>query len=372
MQVTINQELLSATLSVVSKAVAARSINPVLNHVRLVAEADGVTLTTTDGEFTIRQRVAVSGATPGRILAPAKLLSDLVGRLPKQDVTLAVDGNQLNVSSGRAKYDLTVMGDENFPELPDFTEHRLITLPAGLLKSALERTAFSAVKESSTGAVHYTNGVFFSFKAGRLDIVATDGHRLALKRNEGLGADGVERDLLLPARVASELERLLPDDEDASVEVYHHENQVFFKFGQLLVASALLDVKFPDYERVIPKDIDSKVHIPREEFAHALERVLLVCRMKDRNTVGHLETAGETLLIKSDAGEIGKGVEELSAEVSGPDIKIALNPEYVIHVLKVLGGEQITINWINEIQPAMITGPRDPDFIYIVMPIRMD
>jgi DNA polymerase III subunit beta len=372
MRVVINQELLAQTLSTVSKAVAARSLNPVLNHVRLVADADSLTLTATDGEFTIRQRLAVGGADAGRVLAPAKLLSDLVGRLGKQDVTLEVAGNQLNVAAGRAKYDLTVLGDENFPELPDFTAHRLIALPCGLLKRALGQTAFSAVKESSTGAVHYTNGVFFRFKGGRLDIVATDGHRLALKRNEGLGADGMEQDLLLPARVASELERLLPDDEDAAVEIYHHEHQVFFKFSQLLVASALLDVKFPDYERVIPKDVDSKVHVRRDEFGAALERVLLVCRMKDRNPVGHLETQGETMRMKSDAGEIGKGVEELAVEVSGSDIRIALNPQYVIEVLKVLGGEQVTINWINEVQPAMVTSPRDPDFLYIVMPIRME
>ena len=372
MRVVISQELLSTTLSAVSKAVSARSINPVLSHVRLVVEKDSLTLTATDGEFTIRRQVAIADAEPGRLLAPAKLLADLVTKLPRKDVTLTSSGGQLNVAVGRSSYDLTVMGDENFPELPDFQQHRLITLPSNLLKRALQQSTFSAIRESSTGAVHYTNGVFFSFKEGRLDIVATDGHRLALKRNDGLSVDNIEKDLLLPARVAEELERMLPEDEDSAVEIYHLASQVLMRFGNQLVASALLDVKFPPYERVIPKDIESKVHCAREELLRALERVLLVCRQKDQNPFSHLETREGSLVITTEAGEIGKGSEELPAELAGPEIKIALNPSFVIDVLKVLSGDQVTLNWISEVNPMMVTSPRDPDFLYIVMPIRMD
>lgn len=372
MQIVISQELLSGTLSAVNKAVAARNINPVLNHVRFVVEQDNLTLTATDGEFTIRRNVSITDATPGRALVPAKLLSDLVNKLPKKDITLELDGNQLNISVGRSKYSLTTMGDENFPDLPEFQDSKLISLSCSMLKHALNQTVFSAVRESATGAVHYTNGVFFSFKGGRLDIVATDGHRLALKRNDGLGGNELEQDLLIPARVADELEKMLPDDDDAAVEMFHLANQVFFRFGNQLVASSLLDVKFPDYDRVIPKDIDSKVHINREELNDCLGRVLLVCQQKDQNPVAHLETQNSTLIATSDAGEIGKGTEELEVEVSGGDIKVALNPKYLIDVLKVLGGDQVTLNWINEVNPVMVTSPREPDFTYIVMPIRMD
>ncbi|MCH7471605.1 DNA polymerase III subunit beta [bacterium] len=372
MKVEISQELLSGTLSIVGKAVSTRAVNPVLNHVHIVAEKDNLTFTATDGDFTVRRQVAISGATPGRTLAPARLLSDLVSRLPKKDILLKLEDSQLNVSVGRSNYDLTVMGDENFPELPDYQEHRLIALSCVMFKRALEQTVFSAVKESSTGGVHYTNGVLFSFKGGRLDVVATDGHRLALKRSEGLTGDDLECDLLMPARVADELEKMLPNDEDAAVDIYHFSNQAFFKFGNQLVVSALLDVKFPDYERVIPKDVDSKVHVNREELNDALARVLLVCRQKDQNPVCSIETREGTMVITSDAGEVGKGQEEVEAEVSGGEIKISLNPAYVIDVLKVLGGDQVTFNWINEVNPVMFTSPRDPDYTYIVMPIRMD
>lgn len=372
MRLVISQELLSAVLSSVGKAVATRNINPVLNHVRLVVAPDSLTLTATDGDFTIRRAVAISGADAGRALAPARLLSDLVNRLPKKEIELKLTGNQLHIAVGRSAYDLTVMSDENFPELPDFTSHRVLALPCSLLKRALTQTAFAAIKESSTGAVHYTNGVLFSFKHGRLDIVATDGHRLALKSSDGLSLGDFEKDLLLPAKAAEELERMLPDDEDNAVELYHLSNQVFFRFDNLLLASALLDVKFPDYERVIPKDVESKVHVGREELLEALARVLLVCRQKDQNPVAHLETNGETLKLTSDGGEIGKGEEELGAEVAGGDIKIALNPQYMIDAFKTLGGEQITLNWNNEYSPVKITSPRDPDYTYIVMPIRMD
>ncbi|MBN2082648.1 DNA polymerase III subunit beta [bacterium] len=372
MKVVINQELLAGTLSAVNKAVSTRSVNPLLTHVKFVAEPDNLTVTGTDGEFTIRRNVAISGAEPGRTLIPAKLLSELTSRLPKKDITLELRDNQLNVSVGRSSYDLTVMWDDTYPDLPDYNEHRLVVLPCGMLKRSLLQTSFSAVKDSATGAVHYTNSVFFSFKDNRLDIVATDGHRLALKRNDGLSANDIERDLLLPVRVAEELERMLPDDEEATVEVFHYSNQVFFKFGNQLLVSSLLDVKFPPYERVIPKDISSKVHVGREELMDALGRVLLVCKQKDQNPVGYLETQGEIVNLTSDGGDYGKGHEELEAEINGEDIKIAINPRYLIDVLKVLGGEQITLNWTSEVSPVMITSPRDPAFTYIVMPIRMD
>jgi len=372
MKVVINQELLASTLSAVNKAVSTRSVNPLLTHVKLVAEPDNLTVTGTDGEFTVRRNVAISGAEAGRTLAPAKLLFELVNRLPKKDITLELTDNQMNVSVGRSSYDLTVMWDDSYPELPDYQEHRLITLPCGMLKHALMQTSFAAVRDSATGAVHYTNSVFFSFKENRLDIVATDGHRLALKRNDGLGANEIERDLLLPVRVAEELERMMPDDEESTVEVFHYSNQAFFRFGNQLLVSSLLDVKFPPYERVIPKDISSKVHVGREELADALGRVLLVCKQKDQNPVGYLETQGEVVTLTSDGGEYGKGKEELPAEVNGGDIKIAINPRYIIDTLKVMAGEQITLNWTSEVSPVMITSPRDPAFTYIVMPIRMD
>lgn len=376
MRVVISQELLASALGIAGKAVSARTVNPVLGHVRMVADNGQLTFTGTDGDFWIRRSISIPEMSPGRVLVPAALFQALVSRLPKKEITLEQSGSQLNLSVARSAYDLTVMGDENFPELPDYSGSRLCSLPASVLKRSLLQTTFSAVKESSTGGVHYTNGVLFSFKGGRLDIVATDGHRLALKRNSGLsGIDAPDRDLLLPARVADELEKMLPDDDDAAVELFHHGNQVFFSFGAQLVASALLDVRFPDYERVIPKEIEARVHTSREELSDALGRVLLVCRQKDQNPVARLQASGETLSASSEAGEIGKGVEELACEIAGGDgseVKVALNPQYLIEALKVLSGEQVTLNWISEIQPVMLTSSREPDFTYIVMPIRMD
>lgn len=372
MRFNISQDLLAQTLSAVGKAVSSRAINPVLTYVRIVAEPDSLTFTATDGDFTIRRQIAVPQAEPGRILAPARLLSDLVARLPKKEIELRLEGNQLHVAAGRSNYDLTVLSDENFPDLPDFSGHLMTTLPCGILKRALTQTTFASVKESGTGGIHYTNGVFFNFRGGRLDIVATDGHRLALKRNEGIAGNGPDSALLLPARVADELEKMLPDDDEAAVELFHHNNQVFFRFGTQLVASALLDVKFPDYERVIPKDIESKVHAGREELGECLSRVLLMTRSKDQNPVARMSSAEGTLTLSSDGGELGKGQEELAAEISGGDVKVAINPQYIIDALKALGGEQVTLNWISEVNPVMLTSAREPDFTYIVMPIRLD
>ena len=382
MQFVINQTLLAGAVGAANPAVSPRTVNPVLGHFRLRLEGNTLWVTGTDGDFTIVRQVqlATIAGVDGDVLVPAGLLKQLVDRLPAgKDISVSLDGNQLNLKVARSNYDLTCLGPENFPELPDFSQSKLATIPASVLKRSFEQVGIAAVKESSSGGAHYTNGVCLDFKGGSLNVVATDGHRLSLKRNSGLsGMDGVERALLPPARVIDALAKMLPDDEEMPVELYLHGNQLFFAFGANLVGMTLLDVRFPDYERVIPNQIEAKIHTNREDLLGALNRVLLVCRQKDQNPVARLRcTAQDVLQATSEAGELGKGTEEVTCEVAGWDghgdgIKVGLNPSYLMDAMKVLSGDQVTLNWISEIQPVMLTSSREPDFTYIVMPIRMD
>ncbi len=168
MRVVISQELLAGTLSAVGKAVATRNINPVLNHVRIVTEPDLLTLTATDGDFTIRRTVAITGASPGARWRQPSCCPSWSTACRRRKSRWSSRGNQLNITVGRSNYNLTVMGDENFPELPDFTDHRLIALvlPHAQARAAADDVLRRQGKQHRRGALHQRRVLLASSTGG--------------------------------------------------------------------------------------------------------------------------------------------------------------------------------------------------------------
>lgn len=407
--VSVDAKALNDALAAVSKAVDHRAQIPAFSCYLLQMDQDAgkLTITGSDGEILIREQIAADVAGPGEILAPAKLFKDLISKLPKREISLAISkstrqetrtsstwnadkqkmetseeqvtvtDHKLTVTAGRSTYNLAGQDAADFPELPNYREDQLATVSALALKRALQRTVFCAVKDSSTGAVHYTNGSLLKFNAGHLDTVATDGHRLAIVRipeTELRTETQDERSLLLPATIAAELEKRLPAGEDDAVEIYYlpHRNQVYLEFGTTLIGASLLDVKFPPYERVIPQTISSKATVQRAGLVDCLPRLLLVARSKDQNPVAHMVSNCEKLEISTNAGELGEGQEEIAAYIEGEELKVAFNPAYMLEMAKQLKTEELTFNWQSDVSPLMITTPQEPDFTFIQMPIRMD
>jgi DNA polymerase-3 subunit beta len=374
MKLTISQERLSQALNLVSKAVSSRTLNLVLAHVRLQAKKKSLTLTGSDGDFTIEHTLEINCDREGALLVPARLFVDLVSRLPKKDVTLERQDGVLKVSSGFSVYDINILPDENFPSLPLFEEGKLAQISSGLLKAALNRTVFSASKDIGGTTSHYTHGVLLNFHEDSLDIVATDGHRLAFEKMDNPSPDVKDRSLLVPTNIMEELRRALMTEEDKTVEFYYLSNQVFFRFNNTTFGGSLFDIRYPDYNKVLPKDAKSIANVNRAALKEALQRVLIVFKIKEQNPVVRLETAGDSIVISSESQDVGKGVEELPFTKGAPfaDMRIALNPGYLVDVLSVLDAETVDLHWTSEVNPLKLELAEKPGFVYIVMPIRMD
>lgn len=479
-------------LSACTKATSTRSVNPLLTQLELRAEKGWLTVTGTDGELTVRQSAECHCRRPFTVLAPARLMHQTVkqlmgGRSKKAKAQPAILELQqtgkklaLTVTVGGRSLELTAMQEECYPDLPDGV-HCLpgrayldapipeLKLPAAAVKHALGMVTWAGVQDSSTGAVHYTNGMLLQEYGNALHLVATDGHRLAYQQLPGLGGQDEiteaqisryiagerkglaekhseavadldrlvnmtlkqwivqaprdchqrgfqraietaqdyvltyekllaeagdrdkarqtlallsERGWLLPIRSAEALARMLPKDDEAVFSLYLVNGTMLFHWDETTVATSLLDVKFPPYRRIFPKDWFSKVHVGTEQLADCLCAAHLVAGQRDQNPVVYLksETTSEPgdlapdnkLLITADGGEHGQYSERIPAEIDGRDINIAVDPRYILDVLKACDGEQVTITWTSEVSPVMITAPGAPDFIYITMPIRMD
>ncbi len=374
MKLTVPQEKLNESVSLVSKAVSPRSLNLILTHIRLQVTKKKATLTGSDGDFTIEHTIEVESKKDGSVLIPARLFGELVSRLPhSQKVDLEVKDGVLKVTSGFSDYDIRVLPDENFPALPIFEDEKLTDVSCARFKDALNKTSFCALKDPTGTTSHYTQGVLINFQEENLDIVGTDGHRLAFIQLDNPSPEIKDKSLLVPTVIIDELRRALPA-EDTPLGVFYKENQVFFRFESTVFVGSLFDIRFPDYKRVIPKETKSLLNVNRTSLRDALQRVMTVFRVREQNPVVRLETKEQMLLILSESPDIGKGVEEVPFSRGEPfvDSRIALNPAYLADVLSVLSSENVDLHWISEVNPLKLAVPEDPSFIYIVMPIRMD
>ena len=232
----------------------------------------------------------------------------------------------------------------------------------------------SAAKDIGGTTSHYTHGVLLNFHEDSLDIVATDGHRLAMEKMDNPSPEVKDRSLLIPTTIVGELSRALTTEEDKPVEIYYLSNQVFFRFGNSTFGGSLFDIRYPDYNKVVPKDSKSIANVNRVALREALQRVLIVFKVKEQNPVVRLETQGDSLIISSESQEVGKGVEEMPFTKGAPfaDMRIALNPGYLVDVLSAVDADTVDLNWTSEVNPLKVEVPDKPGFVYIVMPIRMD
>lgn len=373
MKFTIDPKMLFREISTVGRALSPRPINPILSNFKFELLKDQLTISATENaDFWIESKLYIEKGKEGVHLVPGAVIQRIVSSLPSDGpVEMEVEANKLKLKCGASDYELVLPGSpENYPRLPSYQEEKIISLSALTFRDCLKKTIFAAVPVTQDRAAHYTNGVFFSFREKFLDVVATDGHRLALNKLI-LAETTSDKDFLVPAKVASELQKALPSDEKEFVEVYFKNNQLFFEFGNLVFATSLLDIKFPNYSKVLPKESAVSIAVPRVEVRDALRRMLAICESRNTSPMVKLEVKDGVLKITASVHDVGAGEEKISVE-GEKEMVIALNPKYLIDVLDVLETEKVNLNWTKQVNPLMVNVPQSPEFSYILMPIRID
>jgi DNA polymerase III subunit beta len=357
-------------LGYVSRAVSSRSLGSYQQFIKIAAKDNYIFLEATDDELYVKNRIEATIGEEGEFLV-SPLICDLVSKMACDEIELTRDENKLMIKGGKSRYTLVCASATNFPTIQDYTEGTLIDATTGVLKDSLKKTAFCAYKGTGERASYYTSGVLLRFTPEFLDVVATDGHRLGVKKTKGTYAEEAF-DVMVPASNADELLRFFPDNDDTPIKIYYTNSHIFLEFENFVVASSLLDVKFPDYTRVIPSERPTTVKVPRKETLEALRRAIIVSRAKQHNPVVRLRSDGNTFLIYTDATDVGSGEEDVTCETTGENMEIAINPAYLVDVLNQLACEQILIYWNSKVTPLVISANDDADFTYVVMPIRIE
>ena len=361
------QEKFLAALQAVSGIVERRHTLPILANVLIRKNGSHIELTTSDLEIQVRTTAELGGDSSSfATTVGARKLIDILRSMPSdQIVTLSATQSKLTLAGGKSRFTLQTMPSDDFPlvqESADFGP--AFSVPQKTLRGLVAQVHFAM-------AVHdiryYLNGILFVAEGKSLTLVATDGHRLALAQAT-LETDIPKQEVILPRKTVLELQRLLKDD-DTTIEMRFAPNQAKFTFTGMEFVSKLVEGKFPDYNRVIPKNHKNKVTLGRAPLLQSLQRAAILTSEKFKGVRVNIEPG--TLRIASSNAEQEEAMEELEIDYGGDAIEIGFNVTYLIDALTNMGQEMVTVELQDTNSSALITVPDQAGFKYVVMPMRI-
>ncbi len=368
-RLTVSREALLKGLGSVAGIVERRQTLPVLANVLMEPLDEELALTSSDMEIQIRLHTRFGEATSTGLKATtvnARKLIDILRAAPAADATLEWESGKFTVRCGKSRFSLQTLPAEDFPlvrEASDYGEQPL-RMTQGQLKRMLGLVHFAMAQHDIR---YYLNGLLLVADANQLTLVATDGHRLAMVAAQVEG-EGVRREVILPRKTVMELMRLL-DDGEAPIELRFASNQARLGFGSMELVSKLVEGKFPDYQRVVPKGHKHHLVLGRQDLLSALQRVAILTSEKFKGV--RLSLEGASLRMSSTNAEQEEALEELDVDYAGPNIEIGFNVAYLIDVLSNLPGNQVRLDLQDGNSSVLVTMPDDASFKYVVMPMRI-
>lgn len=363
MKFRCERDVLVEALGTAGRAAAGRGTSlPVLSGIRVQLMGDQLHLTGTDLELTISVEITVSGDGDGVVVLPGRLASDIVRALPAGSVEIEVGDDEARIAAGRSEFSLRVLPADEFPRLTEATGEP-VTLASAELASALSQVVRAA---SSDDARPILTGVLLAAEAGGLRLVATDSYRLAIRDLPGTTVLAEGQHVLVPSRALQELARVLSGAETLAVRL--GEREASFEIGGTRLTTVLIEGEFPPYERLIPQAQPNRLTVGREVLLEAVRRVKLLAR---EATPVRLSMSNDGLELVAVTQDVGQAHESLDAKFEGTELTVAFNPEYLVQGIEVAPGDEVTIETVDALKPALLRVPEHPEFLYLLMPVRV-
>ena len=364
MKFRCERDVLVEALGSAGRAAAGRGSSlPVLSGVRVELSGNRLRLTGTDLELTIAVEVEVAGSEDGVTVLPGRLASDIVRSLPGGSVEVEVDAEQARIAAGRSDFNLRVLPAEEFPRLPE-PAGEPVTLAAEELSIALSQVVRAA---SGDDARPILTGVLLTAHDGGLRLVATDSYRLAVRDLPGTSVLAEGQHVLVPSRALQELARLLSGGSD-TLTVRLGERDASFEVAGTRLTTVLIEGEFPPYERLIPQAQPNRLTVGRDVLLEAVRRVKLLAR---EATPVRLVMSADGLELVAVTQDVGQAHESLDAKHEGEPLTVAFNPEYLLQGIEVAPGDEVTIETVDALKPALLRVPEHPEFLYLLMPVRV-
>jgi DNA polymerase III subunit beta len=359
------RDALVEALGIVGRAVSTRGGTlTALTGIRAELTGDRLALTGTDLDLTITVDLDVDGEADGVAVLPSKLTQEIVRALEGGAVQISVGDEEAEIVAGSANFSVLLLAPEGFPQQHG-PEAEPVSVPTTDLARAV-RQVVRAASRDETRSVALT-GVLLAAEADGLRLVATDSYRLALKDLPGLSLLSGEAQVIVPARALSELVRLLGDDDD--VEVRLDEGTASFTVGRAQVTTRLIDAEYPNYRGLIPASQPNHLTVGRDALLDAVRRVGLM--VASTPTPIRLVSSSDQLELLAITPDRGEAREALPAKYEGEELTVAFNPEYLLDGIEATSGDEISIETVDGLKPALLRSSEDEGFLYLLMPVRV-
>jgi DNA polymerase-3 subunit beta len=380
------RDVLLDALTTAGRAIASRGgALPVLSGVRMETTGDQLRVVGTDLDLTIQVSAGVGVTATGVVVAPGRLVTDIVRALDPGAVTVESDddNDELRITSGRSNFSVRTHPAGDFPRLPPVSGDA-VKLPATGLAEALRQVVRAASSEDSRPIL---TGVLMAAEQGGLRLVATDSYRLAVRDLPGIGVLKEDQRVLVPSRALTELQRLLssaakgaPASDDGADSVAAAdagpaavlrlgEHDATFELGSVKLTTRLIEGDFPNYRQLIPKDYPNSLIVGRDALLDAVRRVKLMVR--DPNTPVRIAMRSDGIELTVITQDWGQATEEVDAKYEGAEMVVAFNPNYLIDGVEAITSDEVQLETLDALKPATLKPTEGSDYLYLLMPVRV-
>lgn len=356
------RDVLAEACTSAGRAISSRPSLPVLASLLLEVQAGTLRVTGSDLDTTITVTVPVDVEREGVVAVPARLVTDIVRSLDPGAVMFSVDDDQASVTAGRSAFSVRTTPATEFPNLPQ-PSGTAVSVDAALLAGAIEQVVPAASDDQDRPILR---GVQLESEDDGLRLVATDSYRLAVRDLPGVPVLDAGQSVLVPAAALREISRLAEGIAELTLRV--GERDVTLEAGATRVTTRLIEGQFPNYRSLIPQAHPNKLTIDRMALIETVRRVKVVVR--DGSTPVRLVMKPDGLELSVTSQDYGTSFEQLDAKFEGTELSVAFNPQYLIDGASAAGGDEVTIETIDNLKPALLVSAENPGFRYVLMPVR--
>lgn len=370
MKTTLPRVEFADALAAIATLTGGRTTKPIYNCVKLSTEGKTIELSGTDGEAGLRVTVpTIAVKKAGQTVVHAGRLLEIIRELPDVEIALEADDRHCTLRASGSSFKIYTQSVADFPPVPGFDDEPDLVVDGMTIRHMIGLTLFAAARETGRYAI---NGVLWSKAGKKLNLVATDGRRLAKAAASLRDGKGADFQAIVPAKTLNVFDRVFQPSRDNSewdLELKITPNQMLVRGNDRVLSTALCEGSFPDYEKVIPTDNDKTARVLRAEFQSAIRRAYLLTTEESRAV--RLSFSKGQLVITSESPEQGEARIELPVEYSGPPLEIGFNPLFLLDPLKNLTHESVGIDLKDHTRPGVFYGQDKSDFLYVVMPVAL-
>lgn len=366
MKIICSKSNLLDGVNIVLKAVSTKSTLPILECILMEVNDNTIKLTANDMELGIETIVEGEIIDKGKIAIEAKLLSEIIRKLPNSDVTMETnDSNQVLINCEKANFNIPIRTGDDFPSLPTIERDNYITLSQFSLKEIIHQTIFSISDNENNKLM---TGELFEINEDTLRVVSLDGHRISM-RKINLKEAYEPTKVIVPGKTLNDISKILSGESDKNVKIYFTNKHILFEFNSTTVVSRLLEGEYYKIDQMLSKDYETKINVKKKEFLECIDRASLLIKESDKKPIIiNVENNSMELKIKTPIGSMN---EDMEVAKEGKDILIGFNPKFLMDALRVLDDENIDIYMVNSKAPCIIRNEED-SYIYLILPVNFN